>query len=394
MSQNVVVTKQNIFSRLGDSIKGIFVGFLIFLVAFPVLFINEGRAIKTHRALKEGASVTVSVPNNAVNPSNEGKLVHVVAPVAVSEALVDPTFGVSVENAVGLRRVVEMFQWVEESKSETREKIGGSTETVTTYSYRQEWRDRVIDSSRFNTPAGHQNPSALPVESQELRPAKAAFGAFELRENVLSKFTDYQTIQLAGDALDRIPESTRANLKLADGKFYRGNDPATPATGDVRIRYEQVPAVESTIVGRQFGNSFESYTTSNGRSVFFVQTGNVSKESIFESAMAGNTGLTWALRFLGFFLMAFGIGLIFRPLSVIASVLPIAAKIVDAGTNAIAFLIAAPLSLLTIAVGWLFYRPLIGLPLVIAAGVGIFFLIKKLREAKATAPAAPVAPVA
>ena len=38
---------------------------------------NEGRAVRTAESLEEGAGAVVSVPADAVDPGNEGKLVHV-----------------------------------------------------------------------------------------------------------------------------------------------------------------------------------------------------------------------------------------------------------------------------------------------------------------------------
>ena len=43
--------------RLGGSIKGIAIGGALFIAGIPLLFWNEGRAVKTAKALEEGASV-------------------------------------------------------------------------------------------------------------------------------------------------------------------------------------------------------------------------------------------------------------------------------------------------------------------------------------------------
>lgn len=51
--------------------------------------------------------------------------------------------------------------------------------------------------------------------------------------------------------------------------------------------------------------------------------------------------------------MMIGLNLILRPLSVVADVLPIAGTIVGAGVGVVAFLVAAPATLLTIAIAWL-----------------------------------------
>ena len=45
-----VTSNQSWFSRLFGSIKSVLFGFIIFPIAFPVLFINEGRRRRTRAA--------------------------------------------------------------------------------------------------------------------------------------------------------------------------------------------------------------------------------------------------------------------------------------------------------------------------------------------------------
>ena len=80
--------------------------------------------------------------------------------------------------------------------------------------------------------------------------------------------------------------------------------------------------------------------------------------------------------------MLVGFSLLFRPLSVLADVVPFIGNIVGAGTGFVALLLSLPLSLLVISVAWIFYRPLIGIPLVIAAVAGFVFLIRTLMAQK------------
>ena len=89
------VTRENWFSRIWESIKGIFVGLFLFLAAFPLLFWNEGRAVKTARSLDEGAAAVVSIAADRVDGSLEGKLIHISGLATTTETLADPTFGVS-----------------------------------------------------------------------------------------------------------------------------------------------------------------------------------------------------------------------------------------------------------------------------------------------------------
>ncbi len=61
---------------------------------------------------------------------------------------------------------------------------------------------------------------------------------------------------------------------------------------------------------------------------------------------------------------------------------PGAGTIVGAGAGIIAFLVAAPASLITIAIAWLFYRPLIGIILIVIAVALTVALRGKLKAAK------------
>jgi len=57
----------------------------------------------------------------------------------------------------------------------------------------------------------------------------------------------------------------------------------------------------------------------------------------------------------------------------------------------VSFLIAMPCTLFTIAVAWLFYRPLIAVPLIVIGIAGLVFLIRKRSEAKKRKAAAAAA---
>ena len=132
-------------SRLGGSIKGVLAGGLIFLAGFPILFWNEGNAVKTARAIDEGEGACVSLESNAkVDPEMEGKFVHMSGKADTKDILVDDVFGIS-NTAIRLERKVEMFQWIEDSKTQEKKKLGGSVEKTTTYTYRQAWVDHAID---------------------------------------------------------------------------------------------------------------------------------------------------------------------------------------------------------------------------------------------------------
>ena len=107
-------------------------------------------------------------------------------------------------------------------------------------------------------------------------------------------------------------------------------------------------------------------------------SGTKSANEMFSSAESANKMLTWILRLIGFILMGSGFSAVFKPLPMLLAFVPFLRKIVSAGVGVVAWLLAFILSLLVIAIAWLFYRPVLSIVL-IAAVVGIIVLIKKMK---------------
>lgn len=179
-------------SRMGKSIVGVLIGIVLFFVAFPVLFWNEGRAVQTAKSLEEGSKKVVSVSPGTVDPANEGKLVHTSGEATTDETLTDSEFGISAK-AIKLTRTVEMYQWKENQKKETRKKLGGGEETITTYTYEKVWSDEVIKTESFhvdsnnNGQTGHQNKGSKPVDDMTYEAKVVTLGAFTLPKSLVSK---------------------------------------------------------------------------------------------------------------------------------------------------------------------------------------------------------------
>ncbi|MEF2807339.1 MAG: hypothetical protein U0N16_02830, partial [Desulfovibrio sp.] len=122
-------------SRLGSSFGGIGMGIVLFIAATALLYWNEGRAVRTGDAIAEAQLATVPLPSiSKVDPAFDGKTVYATGRAVTKDVLTDPDFGVKV-NAIGLNRKAEFYQWTQQSKSETKKKLGGGEETVTTYTY-------------------------------------------------------------------------------------------------------------------------------------------------------------------------------------------------------------------------------------------------------------------
>jgi hypothetical protein len=378
------ITSQGWLSRIGQAITGVLVGLVLVLVAFPLLWWNEGRAVRTARSLQEGASAVISVPFDRVDAANEGKLVHLSGEATTSETVSDPEFGVSAPSAIKLVRNVEMYQWQEEKKSQERSKLGGGKETTTTYTYSTQWSGRPVDSSSFKHPEGHGNPGSFPFESRTITAGAVTVGGFTLSPDLIAKIDTREARPVGESDANALPAGS--NLTMAGGVFYRGENPSVPKVGDLRVKFEIVKPQVVSIVAVQRGNSFEAYQARAGNAILLLQAGTVSADSMFKAAEAENTMLTWLLRAGGFLMMLVGLVLVFRPITVFGSVIPFLGSLLGAGLGAFAFFIATSLSILTIALAWIAYRPLVGIGLLAVAG-GAFVLLARMRKKHAPVPA-------
>lgn len=369
MADFTEVTSFSFFDRLKEAIKGVLFGLLLFIVSVPLLFWNEGRAVKRAQDLEEGAGAVVAASSDKVDKANEGKLVHMTGDVKVEGAVVDKDFGVSVE-AVKLVRKVEMYQWKEIKKTKKKGK-----KKKTKYKYEKTWSDSVIASKNFKDDS-RKNPKSMPYKSKTFTIKKATFGAFDLSGDVLDGMTWSENHSVKDGDAKELPKK----YEVASGKIYKGKDPDDPKVGDVRVTYEVVPAETVSLIAKQSGSTFASFTTSNGNGLLEVRRGTHSSDAMFKMAHQDNKVITWVLRVVGWFIMFLGIALVLGPFKTIFEAVPLLGNMLGAAVSLFAAVTSAGLSLSVAAVAWLFYRPLIGVPLCLGGMLflgGTVFLIAK-----------------
>ena len=385
-------TRTSWLARLKNALIGVVIGTVLVAAAIWALVWNEGRSIKAYRALTEGAGLVISVSADEIAPSNEGKLVHISGTVTPDGIPADPEFGISADGAVAIRREVEMYQWVEKSESRSETKLGGSEETVTTYTYTKEWKSGREDSGDFRQPEGHENPD-LPVGNQSFAVDSAKVGAFAVAgENVagLGKETD---LRLTEEDADRARQVLSGTIQLDRAGFYVGSNPSQPQVGDLRIRYSREDLSEASFAAAQSGGWLKPFTASNGREIFLSASGKVTAAEMFDAAQAENTMIMWLIRIGGLIALFVGFSLFFSILGVIADVVPIAGSLVHFGTGMIALVLTVLVGPLVIAIGWFAYRPLLSLGLLLVGGLVAFAVVwlRRRSAGRANPAAAPSA---
>ena len=381
------VQDEGCLTRLKNAIAGVVFGFIIFVLAFPLTFWNEGRAVKRAQDLAEGKSSVITIDAATVNAENDGKLVHMTAEAVTKETLRDRTFGVTI-NALRLKRYVEMYQWKEKKETKSKKKVGGGKRKITTYKYSKTWSSSLINSSNFRKPEGRRNPTSMPYNSNNWQAGKVTVGAFRLSTSLVNDINSWSDLPPA-EAKNKPSRATVDGSYL----FIGSGSLSSPTVGDVRISFKAVTPTTVSFYSKQKGDSFEPYTTANGGTLQRLSVGTHTSKELFEAAEFENTIMTWVLRFVGFFMMWLGIVLILKPFEVMADVIPFLGNLVGAGISLAAFGVAAPLTFITIAIGWIVYRPVIGILLIMVGGA-IFVGIYKMASGKkaAAAPGKPSAP--
>ena len=213
------VTTTGYGTRVGNSFKAIGSGFLLFIAGTALLWWNEGRAVKQGDMLDEVAENYVVMENpNKKDASLEGELICGTALATTEDSLVDAQFGVGAK-AISLTRKVEYFQWVEHSQTQKKDKLGGSEETTTTYTYTKEWVSSPIESASFKDPA-YQNKNMVltTYENAEQYAENVSWGAYKLSESLIHSISSSEGLELAmaEDLLKQLDKSTQAAYE----RFY------------------------------------------------------------------------------------------------------------------------------------------------------------------------------
>ena len=214
------------------------------------------------------------------------------------------------------------------------------------------------------------------------------------------------------DSLQAVNDSINRQMANAENKkdlnfihqagnvLYFGRVPGAPEVGDVRVTFEKVVPAKVTVMAVVDGDTFKPFKAKNGKRFQTLVMGQKSGDEIIEAEKEANNMWTWVLRVIGIMMVIGGLKGIFGFIETILKVVPFIAGIFGWGVGQVCTVIGVAWSLIVIAIAWLFYRPLLGISLLVLAGFLVWvFAFKgkdKLKElaAKAKEKKAAPAPVA
>ncbi|XP_052781024.1 transmembrane protein 43-like [Mya arenaria] len=371
----------NFCERIGQSLIGILIGSAILIGSSVLIFWNEGRAVQTAKSLDEGLNIVVSLDNpNIVSAENHGKLVHLIGSLQTDKELHDEAYNINV-HAVKLRRVVEMFQWEEHETERKYDDGNGETRVEKEYSYSQVWRSSVIVSRGFDDSFNHRNPTEMPVPSKNYAAQEVTVGQFVMSYGLKEKINNFKQLGLSDSDIH-----TQSRVKVHNDYFYHSDDVHRPQIGDTRVKFEYagISGKSSlgtpdmvTIVARQIGEKLLPYKTVAGDTLELLYFGSLSPKAVFDREMVQNTMFTWGLRFVGWLLMFIGFTCLTSIVTTLVDWIPIVRDLVTMGVCLMNLSLSISLSLTIIAIGWIFYRPLLGFAILAMAATP--FIMSQFR---------------
>ena len=444
------VTTTGYGTRVGNSFKSIGTGFVLLIAATVLLWWNEGRAVKTAKMLEEAGSAYVEMPNpDKKDASLDGELICGTAMATTEDSLSDNQFGIGAK-AISLKRKVEYYQWIEHASEEKEDKLGGKEVTTTTYTYSKEWVSRPVESAQFKDPAYQKLNTVLTTyEDQEQWAENVSWGAYKLSESLIHGISSKEAMDLAisedlltqfdkaaktayerfygvkqptqpaqpaqptqtvvlsdsakavADSLQAVNDSINKAMANAENKkdfeyihqasnvLYFGRVPGSPEVGDVRVTFEKVVPAKVTVMAVVDGDTFKPFKAKNGKRFQTLVMGKKSGDEIIEAEKEANNMWTWVLRIVGILMVIGGLKGIFGFVETILKVVPFIAGIFGWGIGLVCSVVGVAWSLIVIAIAWLFYRPLLGISLLVLAGFLVWvFAFKgkdKLKELAARA---------
>lgn len=364
--------------RIMGAFWGILFGILLIIGSFVLIFWNEGHSLHTAQSLNQAQQILITVPNSPIDPQNNMRVIYFTGLATTDDTLSDDTFNVS-EKAIKLTRKVELYQWKENVESHTEKEMGGSEKTTKNYTYQQVWSENLIDSSKFKDQAGHQNPAHQLLESKTQYAKNVTVGDFQLPDELITSISGATSVSLTNADVDALQTKFDKPVKVEDSNLYIGKDSQFPAIGDMKVSITEVLPQKTSIIGQQSGSSVQPFLAPAGQPVLLLEMGEQSPQKMIMNALSENDLMMWILRVVSLAMMMIGIGLILRPLAVIADVLPFLGSIVGFGTGIIAFLLGLVLWAIATSLAWFTVRPLFAIGLLVVV-FSICYLVYRSRK--------------
>lgn len=375
MSNSYTKTTRNSWgSRIVNSFVGVLFGLLLIPFSIWGLWWNEGQP-----DLSVLAQASIAVDAAQVNLDTEGQFVAVTGTLKSESTLADEPW-MQAGDYVSLYRRVEMYAWEEStSTTETEDTVGGGSTSSTTYSYDKIWTESPQNSSNFEFPGGHENPSK-PLDSQSQSVEKATIGAYQIAARQIT-LPDGERITPQPGAL---PDGY---VLQGDYIYNRAEAASNPEVGDIRISIDVLKSgITVTALGQQQGEQIVRQEVDK-QEFYRVFIG--SRDDALTTLHNEYLIRIWLIRVFGILGIFVGLQLIVGPIGRILGVIGILGKAVDGIFGIINAIVAVAIGLTVIIISQIFHNIwllLIAIALIIA---GVVYYLRKRSNKLGNTPDAP-----
>ncbi len=309
VDRHVRVERSGFFGEVGRAFLAIPIGILLFLGSFVVLFLTEGR---TNEAKVAADSSVVSADAAS---GQDGQFVSVTGELGTKDAVGDPKY-LGAGDWLAVNRMVQMYAWTEDTRTEERKRAGGGTDRITYYEYREEWVSQPEDSQRFDRPEGHLNPP-MRIQSAQFASRQATLGAWGFNASE-AHLPSPESLILSGAQL----KGEAAKGTASGEHVYVGTGTAqAPRIGDLRLSWEVLPSgTRATAFAEGSGASLVAHMHGGDTRMFRVVRGG--RDEAISTLLAEYKMLGWVGRIAGFLMMWIGMMMVFAPLHEVLDILP------------------------------------------------------------------------
>eukprot|EP00192_Tetraselmis_astigmatica_P003978 CAMPEP_0117660132 /NCGR_PEP_ID=MMETSP0804-20121206/6804_1 /TAXON_ID=1074897 /ORGANISM="Tetraselmis astigmatica, Strain CCMP880" /LENGTH=465 /DNA_ID=CAMNT_0005466839 /DNA_START=290 /DNA_END=1687 /DNA_ORIENTATION=- len=359
----------------------------------------------TWRVLDEASHLVTEAPCSEIRNDNFGRLLHVSCNLEPSGHVPEDSIGVAAPAGTALlQRRGQVLQW-EEDIDERESEVQGHRKIIKTYRYSQVWEEHRIDSSLFRYPDMCIRGGSLYSCHNPPWP-----GSLEGPSKFWASTIDAGVFRLSRLLRNTIPadEPFLPPLEVyygSDGETYRRTSEGLSTTlpghtaevGDIRVQYSINSAKLVSILGSQAYSpnanaTFGAYTTPKGRMFRPVLVvGEESAAEMFNMLLQNNEVMAWLLRLAGWVACWVGLCLCIKPLELLVSWVPCVGEclgdLVFCALCCVAGGVSFASSTVVVSIAWLFYRPLISLPLIaVSSGILSFVLWRRCGAGPASSP--------
>jgi len=265
--ETVYIPREIWYETVEDWLLEVTFGFAFIVFAIPLLWFNESRLARKESLVFWAKTQCRTVNGDKCDPDNRNWLVHLEGePLSSAAPIEDKYFDVRFEmDCIKLSRLIEVFQIIEHESTAAPQKSEGSKDPrpAHTFTYTEEWSGVWHDSVKYTDESKRRNRMLPGLELGQFVQTCGCVelgGGFTLPISFVDRLDNFQC---AGNRLGQsISLNQVGNAEFRreeDGFFYYRNHqigggrpgPDTPQVGDVRVRFEYVPAGSASVVALQ-----------------------------------------------------------------------------------------------------------------------------------------------